>query len=447
MDSSTVQTTWNYRGARKWGFAKSVALLTGGTVAAQGLNLLLAPVIVRLYTPTDIGKLALFLSYINIASTALGLRYEFGIVSASSEREACGLALMASVFTVPVGLLFAIVFHFLIKYSILGFGTLPSYAGVLMALALVLTGIFSTLRYWMIRRGKFPLISQATVLQQGTRVLSQAAFGLLGSSVIGLLAGELAGRAMGIGRMFRDALPRFRSDLAGIRVSELRELLVRHRKFPQFSLPSSIVDAAGVNLIVPLIVLQYGSAGGGQFALVSRVMSIPLLLIATSVADVFHSRLAERAREHPLSCSSLFWRTGGGLLLIGIIPAVTVLLFGQRLFAVVFGPTWTMAGALAAAMVPWFLAQFIVSPLSRLVLVLEGQELKLIYDIFSLVSLCVVFGLAHHYHAPLLPTVWRLSQVNTVAYGIYFLVLAFLVRRVKTVQPALVTNLGETLGD
>jgi len=316
-----------------------------------------------------------------------------------------------------------------------------------MVLALVLTGIFSTLRYWMIRRGKFPLISQATVLQQGMRVLSQAALGLFGSSVIGLLAGELAGRATGIGRMFRDALPSFRSDLAGIRASELRELLVRHRKFPEFSLPSSIVDAAGVNLIVPLIVLQYGSASGGQFALVSRVMSIPLLLIATSVADVFHSRLAERAREHPLSCSSLFWRTGGGLLLIGSIPAATVLSFGQRLFAVVFGPTWTMAGAMAAAMAPWFLAQFIVSPLSRLVLVLEGQELKLVYDIFSLLSVCVVFSLAHRYHAPLLHTVWRLSQVNTVAYGIYFLVLTLLVRRVKTAQPALVTPLGETLGD
>ena len=446
MNSFAVRTSWRDRLFRNWGFARSVAVLAGGTVTAQALNLLLAPVIVRLYTPSDVGRLALFLSYINVASVVLGLRYEFGIVSARSEREAAGLALLATIFTVPVGLLLAVAFHFLIKYSVLGFGALPGYAGALMMLALVLTGIFTTLRYWMIRENKFPLISQATILQQGLRVVSQAALGWFGASTAGLLAGEMAGRVTGIGRMFRDALPSFRKELAGIRLSELRELLVRNRKFPMFSVPSSIADATGINLIVPLIVLQYGSASGGQYALVSRVMSIPLVLIATSVADVFHSRMAERARQSPLSCSYLFWRTAGGLLLIGIFPAAIVVLFGQRLFAVVFGHTWATAGALAATMAPWCLMQFVVSPLSRLVLVLEGQEFKLAYDGFLLLSLCLVFGLAHHYHTPLLHTVRLLSWLNTVAYGIYFLVLVLLLRKKTTNLSAPVAELGETLG-
>ena len=46
----------------------------------------------------------------------------------------------------------------------------------------------------------------------------------------------------------------------------------------------------------------------------------------------------------------------------------------------VFGAQWTLAGSFAGVVAPWYLAQFVVSPISRVVAVFSGQKTKLIWD-------------------------------------------------------------------
>jgi hypothetical protein len=50
-----------------------------------------------------------------------------------------------------------------------------------------------------------------------------------------------------------------------------------------------------------------------------------------------------------------------------------------------------LSGTIAAIVAPWFLISFIVSPLSRLVYVLHGRRLKLIYDILIFGGNLIVF--------------------------------------------------------
>jgi O-antigen/teichoic acid export membrane protein len=213
-------------------------------------------------------------------------------------------------------------------------------------------------------------------------------------------------------------------------VTDYRSTLKEHRKFPIYSLPSSFIDNLSLNIPVPLLALLYGSGIAGHFALVQRVMAVPVYLLAANIADVFHSRLAVYARENPERCAPLFRRTALGLFLLGIVPAAGLVLLGKPLFSLVFGSRWAMAGGMAGLIAPWFLGQFVVSPLSRAVLVLRGQEFKLIYDAFTVLSIGAVFWAAKYYSfTPMRAVLW-LSIVNTMAYCAYFLVLTYLVSRV-----------------
>ena len=60
-------------------FAKSVILIAGGTAAAQGINVILTPIITRIYSPEEFGVLSLFVALMGILSTVASLRYEWAI--------------------------------------------------------------------------------------------------------------------------------------------------------------------------------------------------------------------------------------------------------------------------------------------------------------------------------------------------------------------------------
>jgi O-antigen/teichoic acid export membrane protein len=429
---------WRAIATTEGGFARSVALLSSGTAIALGVSLLLSPVITRLYSPGLIGQLGLFTSFLTVAAVAVSLRYELGVIAAKDEADAARLVFLTVLFSLPMSLLLSGLLHLLIRFSILGFGALPRYAPLLMFAVLLLTGTFGALRFWEISAERFGTISKAAVAQHAVRSLSQVIFGLFYSSSAGLLFGELLGRCGGLSAMFREAFPRVKPHVLRSTLHEFRKTLKDNRKFPLYSLPSELIDTAAANMFVPLLVLLYGTETGGYFALVQRVMAVPVYLVATNVADVFHSRFALYARNQPEQCGWLFRRTGLTLAVMGAVPAAILMIFGKPLFVLIFGKRWLLAGVMAGLVAPWFLAQFVLNPLSRVVLVLHGQEFKLVYDFFKLGSVVALFWIARHHGFTALQTVSWLSWVNVIGYGVYFLVLRYVMR--KKIRPTTTTT-------
>lgn len=430
--SPTAPSEWLRRlraiASSEGGFARSVALLSSGTAVGLGITLLLSPVITRLYSPGVIGQLGLFTSFLTVAAVAVTLRYELGVIAAKDEADAARLVFLTVLFCLPMSLLLSALLHFLIRFSVLGFGSLPRYAPLLMLVALLLTGTFGTLRFWEIGSHRFGIVSKAVVAQQAARSVSQVLLGLIQNSPAALFSGELLGRCGGLSAIIRDAIPTVKLHVLRSKLHEFRETLNDNRKFPLYSLPSELIDTAAANMFVPFLVLLYGNDAGGFFALVQKVMAVPVYLVTANVADVFHNRFAFYAHNEPERCRWLFRRTGFTLAILGVIPAAILVIFGKPLFVLVFGGRWSLAGVMAGAVAPWFLAQFIVNPLSRVVLVLHGQEFKLVYDVFKLGSVAAMFWIAKHFGLTVLQTVWWLSWVNVLGYGVYFLVLRHVMR-------------------
>jgi lipopolysaccharide exporter len=214
-------------------------------------------------------------------------------------------------------------------------------------------------------------------------------------------------------------------------LATLTHVLKRHYKYPLYSLPSSLIDTLTFSLPLPLVSHFFGIRAAGYFALVQWVIALPLGLIGGSVADVFHSRVAAYAQDRRQNLRILFLQTARGLLLLGAGPAILLAVFAPWGFRTIFGPSWLMAGELAVRMAPLALAQLIVSPLSRIVFVLGGQELKLLYDGLALTALLAAMYSAHWIGLSLPQSVALLSTLQVLAYGMYFLLL---LRRVTAFQ-------------
>jgi uncharacterized membrane protein len=79
--------------------------------------------------------------------------------------------------------------------------------------------------------------------------------------------------------------------------------------------------------------------------------------------------------------------------------------------------------------VPTALALVIVSTLSRIVLVYQAQELKVLADVVNLTLPVTVLWLAYRRGWRLAPAVGALSAGTVAAYSIYFMLLLFVVFR------------------
>lgn len=406
---------------RSFPFATNVVVLSGGASLGHLFTLAAAPILTRLYLPEDIGNLGLFNAFLAVAAVAASLQYDVAIVSAPSQKEASQLAILSTVLTLPMSVAGGLLLYLMIHFSLVGFGVLPAYAAGLMVPTILFAGLFSILRYWSLRDERFNAVSRALIFQNGGRSVSQVALGAIGLHSFGLLFGEVIGRGIGMSRMMRSAWPVVRK--YGLSVHDAAIALRSNRQFPLYSTPSSLLNVLGTSLPLPLLVTLYGADVGGYYSLVWRVLAVPVVLIGTSMADAFHSRAALYAREDPKRLLRFFHNTTMALLAMGIVPALTVFVFGEPIFLFVFGIKWRLSGIIASIVAPWFLTSFIVSPLSRLVYVLHGQRLKLIYDLLILGGNLMVFFFARHLDWPMLYMVTVMSAMNTASKVVYYFVL------------------------
>jgi O-antigen/teichoic acid export membrane protein len=196
-----------------------------------------------------------------------------------------------------------------------------------------------------------------------------------------------------------------------------------HWKNPVVLLPSGILDMLSVSLPLPLLSARYGVGVAGTFLIVQRLSMIPAGLLATSVGDVFHATVVDALRAGDSRAKHTLNRWAWYLLRLGsmvMLPATVLAPFGLPWL---LGPQWKGAGLLFSLVAPWSLASLIVSPLSRILLIVERKELKLGYDIVALTLLVGTMSLSAAIGLGLEATVAALSAGQVAAYALYFLLL------------------------
>lgn len=413
---------------RRPGFVQSAGILAGGAAGAQLINAAVSPFLTRLYGPVEIGLLGLFLAFVQVATIVTSLRYEQAIVLPAEPGVAARLALLAAVLVPLISVLAASVLAVLIAFGVGGYGSLPLVAAPLAGLGLAGFGLVTVLRYWLIRSHAYRAISQVQIVQSLGRAASQVALGLIGAGVLGLLVGDVVGRIVGLGSIVRSA----GRGVIGARHAAgptTRAIARAYWRFPVLGAPSSLINAAAAALPVPLVAAMYDLPTAGYLALVQRVLGLPLSVIGASVGDALLARVAEHARSDPAAALPLFRRLVLALFAVGLPMALSLALLGPWAFEVIFGEPWRSAGTVAALMGPWLVAALVVSPVSRVVFVYQGQGVKLIYDVLSLAAAVgsIVGGRAAGLDA--FEAIGLLAILQALAYAVYLVVLDRLVRR------------------
>ena len=357
-------------------FARGVSILMGGTIGAQALTMLVAPLLTRLYSPDDYGLMAVFGSLLMVLGVNACLRYEMAIPLPEDDQEAAHIVVLCLLIAIGVSLMAAVVLLVSGPWICerLGVPALVNYLWLL-PIGIFLGAGYTVFNAWSVRTKAYSAIASTRLRQALATMLIQVAAYPMGA--MALLIASIAGQSIGTMRLARKALSgsQFRSvDKPGI-----KRVAQRYRRFPIYSSWDGLLNTAGREFPPLVFAAVFGPTATGFYALAHHVLSKPMALIGGAVGQVFFANGVEAHRQGTLGI--LVTNLHEKLAHIAMPPLALLTLQGPELFGLVFGAKWEQAGVYAQWMAPWMYLMCVSSPLSTVLTVLEKQKHTLLFQV------------------------------------------------------------------
>ena len=368
------------------GFASDVLTLVSGTGLAQIIAIAIAPILSRIYSPSDFGIFALFLSLSGILATISCLRYELSIMLPDSDEEANN-QLGLSIFIALTFSIFLWIVFFIFKDTILEMFNVKELGNYLYVVPIfvLLQGLFSSFNYWNSRNKKFNIMSKARISSSISGATFQLSAGFAGYvSGISLILGSLMGKIISLFVLSSSVFKKDKHIFSNIKISKMYAGLMKYKKFLLIDTWSSLLNSLSWQLPVLLLTVFFSSTIVGFYSLGFRLLQLPMSFIGTSISQVFFQRATEAKVEGTLDV--LVENVLRILVVIGMFPILVLTFVGSDIFGVVLGFQWTEAGVYVQILSIWGFIWFISSPLSTLYVVFEKQEFGLKYNIINIIT-------------------------------------------------------------
>lgn len=402
-------------------FLRSVAVLVSGTALGHGITAAVLPVLSRLYAPADFSVLAVFAALVSIISVAACLRFDVAIALPEQDQDALTLVVLslglAALVSACLWLLVLLAPQWIATQ--LNQPALQPYLG-LVPLSVLLAGGYNALQMWFVRQKRFPLIARNRVAQSLGGAGVQVGAGWLSLGPVGLLIGHAMNSGVAclfLGyRLLADRQQR--SALRAVDGPSMRTLWRTYDRFPKYSSFEALCNNASVQLPVIMIAALAAPAEAGYLMMATYVMQAPMALIGVAVGQVYLSRAAEEHRSGALGRFTA--DVLAGLVKTGVGPLLAVGIVAPAAFGLVFGVGWERAGLLVAWMTPWFILQFITTPVSMGLHVTGHQRLALGLQVTGLLLRVAMVWMAARWSPGAIAEWYAVS--GAVFYGLYLAV-------------------------
>lgn len=406
-----------FKGGNVEGFKKNVLIVASGTAFAQFVSLLFIPLLTRLYTPSDFAVLALVGAIIAMASSVSCLRFEVAIPIPIEEREAFDLLCLGVISCLVMSVLFSVVFYVFIQfYDDVIDERIFWPIWIFLSVGGGVIGVCRSLLFWSTRKKRFGDISKARVTQSLSGIAAQVVGGFGGLGSVGLVLGLVLTQAGGLFYLARRCAFDIRKYSSSVSFWGLRATAHKYKNFPRYSTFEAFFSAASLQLPILIIAFYADSVELGCLALGLKIMAAPVLLLGNAVAQVFlaEASSADERGELERVATTLI----GKLFLIGG-PSLVVGGFAAKLIMpLLLGSEWARVGELMLWMLPWFVLQFISSPVYVVFNVRGRQRYALGLQLSGIILRCLPVVIAGEIGLGLSSEVYAISSF--FYYALYF---------------------------
>lgn len=389
-------------------FVKNTSTLFSGLLVVQLLNFLFALILPRYCLPSDFAVLGIFTSLVLILNELVNAKLDMAVMLPEDTAEASSIVHAAytgagifSIFLIIPACLMA--WFYQIAY-------------LLIPLTVWLSGIQQPIVVWLNKTGQYKRISTLRIIQVATTIPATLLL-LIVQVPHALIIGFCMGIAAAALFSLRYFQPRFNITL-------LRDKLREYGQFPRYGTWSALINNLSRNSI-PLLLAQFFSSGTvGIYSYATRLLGAPSGLYTGAVGQVYW-QAASKEDNRELRKTTLRLMTW--TLLLACIPAIAIAVYGQEIFAVLFGNVWREAGKVAQYLILWYVAGLFITPVSVVLDVRNKLSFELKYNIVLFIgraAAIVAGGLTGNFYISLLLFVaFSMLMHIYLLYFIYFKVL------------------------
>lgn len=324
----------------------------------------------------DFSLLAVYVAILGIVTVVSCLRYNIAIPIPEEDADGMALLFVSIGAAFIVSLLCALIVT-VAPEAIAALIGQPDFQPYLwmVPVGVFIASVYNALQYWASRKKRFGLVTRTRVTRAVGGVGTQLGVGAAAPSPFGLVFGHMIYGGLGIFGLTRSLLKEDRQFLGKATLGRLAGQVKEQRRFPIYSVPEALFNTAGIQLPVIFIAAIAAGPEAGFLMLAMRVMGLPMGLVGASVAQVFLAEAPSRLRDGTIGT---FTRTTMyALFKAGAPPLIAVGVLSPLAFPLLFGPEWERAGWLVAWMTPWFVLQFVSSPVSMILHVTGRQNLAM----------------------------------------------------------------------
>ena len=368
-------------------FTKNTVILVLGTVLAQAIPLIIHPFLRRIYSPEAFGAMAVFLSLFSMVTVISSFRYEATIVLPQNNNEGAnilGLTFFLSLFFNSI--IFIALFFF--KEPIINLIGLPlKYASYIYFLPITsfLYSMYQSMNYWLIRQKAFKASSINKIVRRSVEGIIQLLLGLLkfpGGLFVGDVFGNLSNVISGVFQIFKNGF-----GTGVVTKSKMIFVAKKYSDYPKYNfIPTLLSNTAS---LLPFLFINkfYSTETVGYLDLSRMVLSIPLIFISGTIAQVLYQQITEK--KHQLNSikkdllNILY-------LLFGIIALESLLLFsfGNGLFQMFFGDQYLLSSYFSKILILSFSINFIYSTFSSIYMTFDKIKMNSIWQTLYFLSIC-----------------------------------------------------------
>lgn len=402
-------------------FTKDLFTILQGNFAAQIIALGTIPIISRLFTENEIGVYQICLSILTCLLPLAALRLEYAlIVSDGKATEIRDLLYSCLSITVIIAGLFLFCLGLIDWLQIIDVAYFDSLYWV--PAVFVLFGFLQTANAVAVRNKAFQTLSLTRILQTGAFAAFAVPLGIFIPVAPSLLVSE------GFSRLLASAVIISRSWPKGVgrpggALSAIFFSIRKYPHYPLYSVPSGLLTAVYISMPFLALAFLFPTGEVGQFSLAWRITLLPIGVAAAAVAQVLTSYLAEIERKKQPVKVRFVLQLFVLFSVLGLIAALLAKWFGQPVALTILGDDWRQASFLVIDLAVLVFSATSVGPFNTLLLVIQKQQLQLIFDSGRLLSVASIFYIAHIYEFTIRETVQAFGLVVLVLSAVYMVLL------------------------
>lgn len=376
-------------------FFKSVLILSSGTVLAQLVSLIAIPIVSRYFGPEENAYLGLFLKVSTLCATLYTARLELVFPSERNINYAFGiyqfafrLCLFLCLFTFSVIAIYAL------------FSSKPLEEKIFLLsipFGIFVISLFNLGNSWDLRAENFKGISKASLLLSIFSNLFKIGGGIFTGHFLVLIFSTILGYLLASVTFLRQFLDQFNNRVLKHNSKRTKVLIKRNKNFYTYNLYHVILDLSRDMILASFFWIYFSKENFGSYEFSLRMMKLPIIIIATSMSQVFYRKaqdfISQDNQLRKLTFKTLFYS-----ILIAILPFGIIYFFGSELFSFVFGGEWKESGKIASFLSPWLFITFIFTPISFLPIILNKQKEYFKLNILFLPMILILIILIPYFH-------------------------------------------------